>query len=223
MALTRDHGQRGAIVHALRGVTLDIDYGSFTAVVGASGSGKSTLLSLLGGLDRPTSGTVEVDGVALGLLSLDGLAQMRASHVGFVFQDYSLVRHLTALENVTLPLELAGMSFKRARDAAEEQMTRFGLRHRLTNFPDALSGGEQQRVALARATVGHQPVLIADEPTGALDSENGHAVVRLLRELADQGTCCLVATHNSTVAALADRVVEMRDGLVVADSARPGA
>jgi putative ABC transport system ATP-binding protein len=200
-------------------VTLDIDRGSFTAIVGESGSGKSTLLSLLGGLDRPTSGAVEVDGVALGELSLDGLARMRASHVGFVFQDYNLVQNLTALENVTLPLELAGKSFRRARGPAEEQLTRFGLAHRLNNFPDALSGGERQRVALARATVRNQPVLIADEPTGALDSENGQSVVAVLRELALQGTCCLVATHNPAVAALADRVVEMRDGLVVADSA----
>ncbi len=218
VGLVRRHGAGASAVHAVAGVDIDFSPGTFTAVVGPSGSGKSTLLHLLGGLDRPTEGRVEIGGTTLEGLSDDEVAGVRARHVGFVFQDYSLVRTLTAIENVTLPMELAGTTFVAARPSAQRQLERFGLASRFDHFPDELSGGEQQRVALARATVAGQPVLLADEPTGALDTENGAEVLRHLREQADAGTCCVVATHNPDVAAAADRVVVMRDGLIVQDA-----
>jgi putative ABC transport system ATP-binding protein len=218
VGLVRRHGVGASAVHALAGVDLAFYPGTFTAIVGPSGSGKTTLLQLLGGLDRPTHGSVEVAGTTLSGLSHDEVAAVRARHIGFVFQDYSLIRTLTAIENVTLPLELAGSTFARARPAAQRQLHRFGLADRCDHFPEALSGGEQQRVALARASVADQSVLLADEPTGALDTENGVLVLAHFRRQADAGTYCVVATHNPDVAAAADRVVTMRDGRVVQDA-----
>lgn len=198
-------------------MTLDIFYGELTALVGPSGSGKSTLLAIAGGLDEPTSGEVWLAGHELTSASAEERILIRRKAAGYVFQEYSLVRTLTVLENVTLPLELDGTPWRRARPRAEAVLERFGVGVLADRFPEGLSGGEQQRVALARATVGEQPVLLADEPTGALDSHNGHIVLDHLRSLADADRACVVATHNPDIARAADRVVTLRDGHLIDD------
>lgn len=183
--------------------------------MGPSGSGKSSLLNLAGGLDRATSGTVTVDGIRLDELDAKGLAGLRRRSVGFVFQDLNLIPSLTAAENIGLPLELDGFSVRRARSQALDALDRLRLRDLADRFPDQMSGGQQQRVAIARALVGERSLVLADEPTGALDSHTGEGVLRILRERCDAGAAGLLVTHEARHAAWADRVIFLRDGVVV--------
>jgi putative ABC transport system ATP-binding protein len=183
--------------------------------MGPSGSGKSTLLNLAGGLDAPTSGQVFIEGEAIGTLKRDGLARLRRRRVGFVFQDFNLIPSLTAAENVALPLELDGQRVRRARRHALAALDLVGVGELADRYPDAMSGGQQQRVAIARALVGDRKLVLADEPTGALDSHTGEDVLRVLRERCDAGAAGLLVTHEARHAAWADRVVFLRDGVVV--------
>ncbi|MGH3715938.1 MAG: ABC transporter ATP-binding protein [Micromonosporaceae bacterium] len=211
----RVHGIGEAAVHALRGVSLTVAPGELVAVMGPSGSGKSTLLNLAGGLDRPSTGTVSVEGEVLGTLSRRKLAVLRRRRVGYVFQDLNLLPSLTALENVALPLELDRAGVRAARRAALAALTDVAVADLARRFPDEMSGGQQQRVAIARALVGERRLILADEPTGALDSENGEAVLRLLRERVDAGAAGMLVTHEARHAAWADRVIFLRDGRIV--------
>jgi putative ABC transport system ATP-binding protein len=219
----RVHGSGPTAVHALRGVSLSIRPGELVAVMGPSGSGKSTLLTLAGGLDTPTSGDVLVEHVALSGLSRRELAKLRRRSVGYVFQDFNLIPALTAWENVALPRELDGVATRRARKEALEALGELDLTELADRFPDDMSGGQQQRVAIARAIVGDRRLVLADEPTGALDSETGEAVLRLLRGRVDAGAGALLVTHEARHAAWADRVVFLRDGVVVDDTGEPPA
>jgi putative ABC transport system ATP-binding protein len=211
----RTHGSGETAVHALAGVTMTVDAGELVAVMGPSGSGKSTLLNLAGGLDRPTQGEVIVDGTVLGRASRRALAALRRRRVGYVFQDLNLLSSLTAAENVALPLELDGTGVGKARRLALAALSEVDLDGYGGRFPDELSGGQQQRVAIARALVGERQLVLADEPTGALDSNTGEAVLRLLRSKVDGGAAGVLVTHEARHAAWADRVVFLRDGVVV--------
>lgn len=214
--LTRTHGQGDQAVHALRGVDLTVDAGELVAVMGPSGSGKSTLLTCAGGLDRPTSGEVLVDGNDLTTLSPNAVAALRRRRIGYVFQDFNLIPALTAAENVSLPLELDGTRTRSARKYAIAALQEVGIEELADRFPDDMSGGQRQRVAIARAIVGERRLLLADEPTGALDSDTGEAVLRLLRDRCDQhGIGGVLVTHDARHAAWADRVVYLRDGVLV--------
>ena len=209
-------------VEILRGIDLTIPKGQFAAIMGASGSGKSTLLGLLAGLDSPTEGQVILDGVEISGLEEDKLAEVRGSRIGFVFQSYQLIPTLTALENVMLPHELNARGD--ARRKAEGLLTTVGLQDRLHHYPVQLSGGEQQRVALARAFVLDPPIVLADEPTGNLDTKNGQHVLELLTERQrESGTTLVLVTHDAQIAERADRRIQLRDGLVITDEARSGA
>jgi len=216
----RTHGDGEAAVHALRGVTLTVRPGEMVAVMGPSGSGKSTLLNLAGGLDRPTRGEVSVEGRQLRTLSKRQLAAMRRRSIGYVFQDLNLLPSLTAVENIALPLELDGTGVRPARRLALAALGEVGLAGLGTRFPDEMSGGQQQRVAIARALIGERRLVLADEPTGALDSQTGEAVLRLLRTRVDAGAAGVLVTHEARHAAWADRVVFLRDGVIV-DASRP--
>ncbi len=220
----RIHGTGETAVHALRGVTLAVESGELVAVMGPSGSGKSTLLNLAGGLDRPTRGEVVVEDTVLGTCSRRALAALRRRRLGYVFQDLNLLPSLTAVENVALPLELDGVPVRRARRQALAALSEVDMDASATRFPDELSGGQQQRVAIARALVGQRRLVLADEPTGALDSQTGEAVLRLLRSKVDAGAAGVLVTHEARHAAWADRVVFLRDGVIVDTSgplARP--
>ncbi|MCZ3385587.1 MAG: ABC transporter ATP-binding protein [Actinomycetia bacterium] len=220
--VSRVHGEGEAAVHALRGLDLQVDAGELVAVMGPSGSGKSTLLHLAGGLDRPTSGSVVVNGTDLSSLSRAALATERRRHVGYVFQDFNLIPSLTAVENVMLPLELDGVRSGKARKAARDALDSVGMADIADRFPDDMSGGQQQRVAIARALVGERRLILADEPTGALDSTTGEQVMRLLKARVDEGAACLLVTHEARHAAWADRVVFLRDGVAVDQSGPVG-
>jgi putative ABC transport system ATP-binding protein len=211
----RIHGAGETAVHALRGVSLTVDAGELVAVMGPSGSGKSTLLNLAGGLDRPTKGEVVVEGTVLAGCGRRGLAALRRRRLGYVFQDLNLLASLTAVENVALPLELDRMSVRRARRQALAALSEVDMAGYAARFPDELSGGQQQRVAIARALVGQRRLVLADEPTGALDSQTGEAVLRLLRSKVDAGAAGMLVTHEARHAAWADRVVFLRDGVIV--------
>jgi putative ABC transport system ATP-binding protein len=213
--VTRVHGQGEAAVHALQGVSLTVVAGELVAVMGPSGSGKSTLLTLAGGLDSPTSGTVTIEGTELGSLSRRAAAALRRRSVGYVFQDFNLIPALTAAENVALPRELDGDGARAARALALVALTEVGIPELADRFPDDMSGGQQQRVAIARAIVGDRRLVLADEPTGALDTETGEQVLRLLRARCDAGAAGVLVTHEARHAAWADRVVFLRDGLAV--------
>ncbi|GGM36174.1 macrolide ABC transporter ATP-binding protein [Micromonospora sonchi] len=216
----RTHGSGPAAVHALRGVSLVVRPGELVAVMGPSGSGKSTLLTLAGGLDRPTAGQVYVEGQPLHALHRRDLARLRRRRIGYIFQNLNLIGGLTAVENVALPLELDGAGVRRARRLAQDALTEVGLTELGDRFPDQLSGGQQQRVAIARALVGERRLVLADEPTGALDSQTGEAVLRLLRRRVDEGAAGVLVTHEARHAGWADRVVFLRDGVAV-DSTAP--
>ena len=212
--VSRVHGEGAAEVHALRAVDLTVVEGELVAVMGPSGSGKSTLLTLLGGLDRPTTGEVFIEGQSLADLSTKQLAAMRRRSVGYVFQDLNLIPTLTAVENVGLPLELDGASRRTARRTALKSLEDVELVELADRFPDEMSGGQQQRIAIARALVGPRRVLLADEPTGALDSQTGESVLRVLRKRIDRGAAGLLVTHDARHAAWADRIVFLRDGQI---------
>jgi putative ABC transport system ATP-binding protein len=216
--IVRTHGVGANAVHALRGVTMTVGAGELVAVMGPSGSGKSTLLHLAGGLDAPTSGRVAVEGTTLGGLDRKALARLRRRSVGYVFQDFNLVPALTAAENVALPRELDGVSARRARKEALTALEEVGIDDLADRFPDDMSGGQQQRVAIARALVGERRLVLADEPTGALDSVTGESVMVLLRNRCDAGAAGVLVTHDARLAAYADRVVFLRDGLMVDES-----
>jgi putative ABC transport system ATP-binding protein len=208
-------------VEILRGVDFEVPAGQFVAVMGASGSGKSTLLGLLAGLDTPTSGTIVLDGTDITGLSEDKLAIVRGRKIGFVFQSYQLIPTLTAEENVLLPHELSGRDVAGGLKRARQLLESVGLGDRLDHYPVQLSGGEQQRVALARAFMVKPPILMADEPTGNLDSVNGAHVLELLITLNQrEGTTLVLVTHDLTLTASADRIVTLRDGKIVADEIR---
>ena len=216
-ALTKTYTSGGRALTVLKDITFSLEPGGFLAIVGPSGSGKTTLLSLLAGLDRPTSGTVTLDGHDLGSLDEDARARLRGEKVGFVFQSFQLIPTLTALENIEVPLELRGEA---AGARARELLTRVGLAERGHHYPIQLSGGEQQRVALARAFANRPKLLFADEPTGNLDRANGHTVVELLTALnRDLGTTLVLVTHDEELAAQARRILRLADGRVVEDRA----
>jgi len=219
----RVHASRNGPVRVLGPVSLAVERGELVAIMGPSGSGKSTLLALAGALDRPTEGRVIVDGRDLATLTASQLAELRRRTLGYVFQDLNLLPGLTALENVALPLELDGAAISVARDEARTALVRVKMQHLADRFPDDLSGGEQQRVAIARAFVGPRSMLLADEPTGALDSVTAEIVMRLLRDQCDAGGTALLVTHDAMHAAWADRVLHLVDGRFVdaASSPRP--
>jgi len=208
-------------VEALRHVSLVVDAGELVAVMGPSGSGKSTLLTIAGSLEQPTCGDVFVGGAPLSQMSRNERASLRRRSIGYVFQDFNLLAGLTAAENVSLPLELDGTPARAARVAGLAALEELGLGDRSSRFPDELSGGERQRVAIARAVVGDRQLLLADEPSGALDSANGEAVMRLIRAACQRGVAGVVVTHDAQFASWADRVVFLRDGRVVDQTARP--
>jgi putative ABC transport system ATP-binding protein len=211
--VTRIHGRGVTAVHALRGISLTVAAGELVAVMGPSGSGKSTLLNVAGGLDTVTTGAVLVEGHDLAALTKAELAAVRRRSAGYVFQDLNLIPTLTAAENVSLPLELDGR--RRTRTMARQALADVGVEDLADRYPDEMSGGQQQRVAIARALVGERRLVLADEPTGALDSETGEAVLTLLRRRVDQGCAGVLVTHESRHAAWADRVVFLRDGAIV--------
>ena len=217
--VSKVYGEGPTEVDALRDVSLVVDAGELVAVMGPSGSGKSTLLTIAGSLEQPTRGDVLVSGAALSGMSRNDRARLRRRSIGYVFQDFNLLAGLTAAENVSLPLELDGTSFKAARAAATATLEELGLGARASRYPDELSGGERQRVAIARAVVGDRQLLLADEPSGALDSANGEAVMRLILAACRRGVAGVIVTHDAQLASWADRVLFLRDGRVVDQTA----
>lgn len=219
--VSKIYGEGPTEVRALLDVDLTVRPGELVAVMGPSGSGKSTLLTIAGSLEDPTAGEVLVGGAPLSAMSRNDRARLRRRSIGYVFQDFNLLAGLTAVENVTLPLELDGVPAKAARAAGMAALQELDLADRAGRFPDELSGGERQRVAIARAVVGDRHLLLADEPTGALDSANGEAVMRLVRAACQRGVAGVVVTHDAQLASWADRVVFLRDGRVVDQTSPP--
>ena len=219
--VSKVYGSGPTEVHALREVGLSVERGELVAIMGPSGSGKSTLLTIAGSLEEASSGQVLVGGVDLATVSRADQAKMRRRSIGYVFQDFNLLPGLTALENAALPLELDGIGAKAARATGLKALEELDVADRAGRFPDELSGGERQRVAIARAIVGERGLLLADEPTGALDSVNGESVMRLLRAATKRGVAGVVVTHEAQLASWADRVVFLRDGHVVDQTVTP--
>ncbi|HEY8571286.1 ABC transporter ATP-binding protein [Phenylobacterium sp.] len=219
-SLRKVYTMGGEDVAALAGVDLDIGRGEYVAVIGPSGSGKSTLMNILGGLDRPTSGAYRFEGEEVGGFLDDELADFRRRRIGFVFQSFQLLPRLTALQNVELPMIYGGMAPGERRARAAELLERVGLGGRMGHKPTQLSGGQQQRVAIARSLANRPDLLLADEPTGALDSHTGEEVLKLFHQLNDEGLTLMVVTHDPDVAAEAHRRVAFRDGLIVSDDRR---
>jgi putative ABC transport system ATP-binding protein len=213
------YGDGAAQVHALDDVSLSVEAGALVAVMGPSGSGKSTLLTIAGTLEEPTSGDVLIGGTAVAKMSRAQRARLRRRAIGYVFQDFNLLPGLTAAENVALPLELDGTTARRARAAGVRALDGLGLADRAGQYPDQLSGGERQRVAIARAMVGERQLMLADEPSGALDSANAEEVMRLLHAASQRGLAVVVVTHDPQLASWADRVVFLRDGRMVEQKA----
>ncbi len=214
-AVSKVYGSGPTQVVALHQVDLTVQPGELVAIMGPSGSGKSTLLTIAGSLEEPTAGEVIVGESELSALTADERAQLRRRAIGYVFQEFNLLTGLTAVENVALPLELDGIGARNARAAGMVVLKELGLADRANHYPDELSGGERQRVAIARAVVGERYLLLADEPTGALDSSNGEAVMHLLRTACQRGIASVVVTHDAQLATWADRVVFLHDGCVV--------
>jgi putative ABC transport system ATP-binding protein len=212
--VSKSYGSGMTEVRALDGVHLAVDAGTLVAVMGPSGSGKSTLLTIAGSLEDPTAGEVLVGGSPLSRMSRDAKARLRRRSIGYVFQDFNLLPGLTAAENVSLPLELDGVATRKARAAGLAALGELGLGDRASHFPDQLSGGERQRVAIARAVVGERRLLLADEPSGALDSATGEAVMDLVAAACRRGVAAVVVTHDAHLASRADRVVHLRDGRI---------
>ena len=213
--ISKSYGEGTTEVHALADVDLCVDAGGLVAVMGPSGSGKSTLLTIAGSLEEPTSGDVLISGASLATMSRNEKARLRRRTVGYVFQDFNLLPGLTAAENVALPLELDGVPARKAHASGLAALEQLGLADRAGHFPDQLSGGERQRVAIARAVVGERHLLLADEPSGALDSTNSEAVMRMIAEACKRGVAAVVVTHDAHLASWADRVVHLRDGCIV--------
>ncbi|PIE99035.1 MAG: macrolide ABC transporter ATP-binding protein [Treponema sp.] len=205
-------------VHALAGVSFDIYESEFVSIMGQSGSGKSTCMNMIGCLDRPTSGEIYVNGIQTGTMSEKDLAYLRNKTVGFVFQQYYLLPGLTVLENVMLPLRYQGCAISERKEKAKEVLSNVGLSDRLKHKPSELSGGQKQRVAIARALVTKPKIILADEPTGALDSETGHSVLDLFLKINSKGTAVIVVTHDEQIGSLAPRKIKLKDGLVIEDS-----
>jgi putative ABC transport system ATP-binding protein len=219
--VSKVYGSGAAEVRALDGVDLAVDRGELVAIMGPSGSGKSTLLTIAGSLDEPTSGDVLVGGHSLTAMSRRDRSRLRRRSIGYVFQEFNLLSGLTAAENVALPLELDGTPARAARKVALAALDDLGLADRADRYPDDLSGGERQRVAIARAIVGDRRLMLADEPTGALDTVNGEGVMRLVRAACHRGVAGVVVTHDAQLAAWADRIVFLRDGRVVDQTGPP--
>jgi putative ABC transport system ATP-binding protein len=217
--VSKSYGEGETSVLALDEIDLSVDEGHLVAVMGPSGSGKSTLLTIAGSLEEPTSGEVRIGGVSLSSLSRNGKARLRRRTIGYVFQDFNLLPGLTAAENVALPLELDGVSARTARQAGLAALEQLGLADRANHYPDQLSGGERQRVAIARSVVGDRKLLLADEPSGALDSTNSEVVMRMILEACKRGVAAVVVTHDAHLASWADRVIFLCDGH--ADHAAP--
>ena len=216
--IVKELGQGAGMVRALKGVDITLHAGELTLLMGPSGSGKTTLLSIMGCILSPTEGQLTIMGEPTGALDAEGLAHLRRRHIGFVFQSYNLFPTLSAIENVRLGLDVRGLRGRKAVDDARAALVAVGLEHRLRNYPRNLSGGEQQRVAIARALAGRPSLLLADEPTAALDSENGQNVMALLADLArDQSRAILAVTHDHRTLAYADRIVRIEDGLIVGE------
>ncbi len=215
--VSRVHGEGETRVHALRSVSFTAHAGELVAVMGPSGSGKSTFLTLAGGLDQPTSGTVLVEGVDLSSLGGAALARTRRTSIGYVFQDFNLIPALTAVENVALPQELDGRSSRAARALASAALEEVGIADLADRFPDEMSGGQQQRVAIARAVVGERRLILADEPTGALDTKTSYEIMALFQQLHDAGNTIILVTHEHDIAARAHRVISIRDGQIESD------
>jgi putative ABC transport system ATP-binding protein len=220
-SVSKSYGEGSTLVHALVDVTLAVDRGDLVAVMGPSGSGKSSLLTIAGSLEEPTKGDVLIDGKSLASMSHNDKARLRRRTIGYVFQDFNLLAGLTALENVALPLELDDLSPRKARIAAMTALENVGIAERGGHFPDELSGGERQRVAIARAVVGERQLLLADEPSGALDSANGEAVMKMIRGACEQGIAAVIVTHDAYLASWADRVVFLRDGRIIDERVPP--
>ena len=219
--VSKSYGAGATEVHALCDVELAVERGSLVAVMGPRGSGKSTLLTIAGSLEEPTSGEVVIDGTSLQSMTRNDKARLRRRTIGYVFQDFNLLAGLTAVENVSLPLELDGLSAKKAHVAGMVALEQIGIAERAAHYPDELSGGERQRVAIARAVVGERHLLLADEPSGALDSTNSEAVMRMILTACKQGAAAVVVTHDAQLASWADRVVFLRDGRVVDQTVPP--
>ncbi len=219
--VSKTYGEGATEVHALTDINLSVEAGVMVAVMGASGSGKSTLLTIAGSLEDATNGEVFVGGAALSKLSRNDRARLRRRSIGYVFQDFNLLAGLNAVENVSLPLELDGVPARKAKAAGLAALDELGLADRAAHFPDELSGGERQRVSIARAVVGERQLLLADEPSGALDSVNGEAVMRLVRAACHRGVAAVVVTHHAQLATWADRVVFLRDGYAVDQTSPP--
>jgi putative ABC transport system ATP-binding protein len=219
--VSKSYGASATLVQALSDINLSVDRGQLVAVMGPSGSGKSTLLTIAGSLEEPTSGEVFIDDTSLQTMSHNDKARLRRRTVGYVFQEFNLLAGLTAVENVSLPLELDGVSARKTRTAGMAVLEELGLADRATRYPDELSGGERQRVAIARALIGGRRLLLADEPSGALDQANGEAVMRMLVAACKKGVAAVVSTHDAHLASFADRVVLLRDGCIVDQPASP--
>ena len=220
--VVKELGQGAGLVVALNGVSLALVPGELTLLMGPSGSGKTTLLSILGGIMTPTSGSLKIAGQPITGMSAEQLAKVRRDHIGFIFQSYNLFPTLNAIENVRIALDVRGISGYAATSRAEEVLRDVGLGHRLTNFPGNLSGGEQQRVAVARAIASSPSIVLADEPTAALDSENGKSVMELLSRVArEQNRSVLAVTHDNRTLGYADRIIQIEDGKIVGETRRP--
>jgi putative ABC transport system ATP-binding protein len=219
--VSKTYGEGAAEVHALNSVSLSVEAGMMVAVMGPSGSGKSTLLTIAGSLEDPTDGEVLIDGASLAAMSRNAKARLRRRSIGYVFQDFNLLAGLTAAENVSLPLELDGVPARKAHAAGLRALDELGLGDRASHFPDQLSGGERQRVSIARAVVGERRLLLADEPSGALDSANAEEVMRLLHGACKRGVAAVVVNHDAQLASWADRVVFLRDGRVTDQTMPP--
>jgi putative ABC transport system ATP-binding protein len=213
--ISKSYGEGATAVHALDEIDLSLDEGQLVAVMGPSGSGKSTLLTIAGSLEEPTSGEVAIAGASLRAMSRNDKARLRRRTIGYVFQDFNLLPGLTAAENVALPLELDGISARKAQQAGLAALERLGLAERAGHYPDQLSGGERQRVAIARSVVGERKLLLADEPSGALDSTNSEVVMRMILDACKRGVAAVVVTHDAQLASWADRVIFIRDGRAV--------
>ncbi len=219
--VSKVYGEGTNEVHAIENVNLSVDRGALVAVMGPSGSGKSTLLTIAGSLEEPSSGDVLIDGLSLSTMSRNDKARLRRRTIGYVFQEFNLLAGLSAVENVSLPLELDGCNARKARAVGMAVLDELDLADRAQHFPDELSGGERQRVAIARAIVGERHVLLADEPSGALDSTNGEAVMRMILGACKRGVAAVVVTHDAQLASWADRVVFLRDGRIVDQTEPP--